>query len=740
MGLFARRNILTLLILICLFNTIEVSADSPGRPQPYAFEAGDYIYVQFAGFSAENKDEYLESKAKFYNKQCKNRKQQTDYIKRWCYTLDVIKRYPHSGVFRKDDPPKPVWWGGRCAGASYMTSDAEYIVMMGPWPSHIDQLAVRFCKRHKIIAEYSISDLIDDESRLPWTTSHFSWESEIIFDDKTSTLFVKTLDNNEYTFDVRTGKIIKYKFTPFKVYEAHVFYKNGKHKLVRDLTSCSGMTYATLFMGNGFPVHQLQVVEPVKKEKGGELVQMGAIPFEYIKKARFVSKAEKRAIWEITTLKGESGQVMLDSSEADLCGKDNKGEKVNISVMDIDSLDLSEVKPSASGAGIRTVEQRMRWDIKQWEKARRDVCDNPRVEQFNTARDLKKMIRQYQIAKCTDISENFVMAMDKINQWLQQQRTSTEMLTTSQEVAKFQLRSGFPNQALDLYEYLLKSYQQKYGKSYPRMPDQKTYLLQQMLSASYQAGLLADYKKYQKLHEKYYAIVQERNEERRKKRHEANRQKIKDYQQSIENVLISSVKPDHGFPGDMRRLLEWECRDEKKTVNSAADTFKSILTLERKLHPKGHVHVLEAAIALSDCHKQKKNYVEAKKSFDKVLSLYLQMDKKGVLSSENSLAINRELMKLTVRITPDRSELIDEKIALNLRKLLRDKESNNEKEMFYTLRALAWNYSLVGDHTKAEKYYKERIKLSAKLSKKSLEMAESDLERYYEQRENLKQK
>ena len=739
MGLFTRQNILSLLIPVSLVCSFKVAADSPGRPQPYVFESGDYVYVQFAGFEAENKDEYLERSAGFYNKRCKNRARIAEYEKRRCNTLDAIRRYPHSGVFHKDNPSEPVWWGGRCGGASHMTTDANYVVQMGPWAGHISQQAFRICKRHKVIAEYAIEDLVDDESRLPRSVSHFSWIAQKEFDAKSARLFIKTLDNNEYTFDLHTGKIIEYKYTPFKSFEALVFLKNKKTQIVRDITSCSGMTYATMLMGNGFPVHQLQVVEPVKQEKGGELVQMGAFPFEYIREARFISKADHRAIWEITTPQGQSEEVMIDSSGADLCGKDNDGKEIEISMLEIESLKMSLTKSVPSRKAIRTVEQRMSWDIKQWDQARREVCEKTQLEPYKSERTLMDMLRLFQKSNCTDQFRNFVIEMEKTNQWLKQQQLEYQMLTVAQNVAKFQLESGLSNQAMSLYKHLLEIHKTP-DKRNTRVTYLRAAYLRRILAASYQAGLLDEYKKYRKLYNIADAIRQKHDAEIRAKQDKENRSKIKDYQQSIAKISISSVKPDHAFPEDrkMKSLLKWECRDKKTTAISAVDVYKSILALERKIHPEGHNHVLEAAMSVTDCYKQKKNYVQAKKSFDKVLSRYLQMDKNGELSAENSQAINRKLKKLTFRLTQDQNEVIDAKIELDLRMISRLRELNKDNALFNTLRELAENYKSTGDYGEAEKCYKERVQLSAKLGGKYVDIANSSLERYYKFIERVK--
>jgi tetratricopeptide (TPR) repeat protein len=696
--------------------------------------------VRFAGFTAENKDEYLKSAGDFYNKRCQNREKIAEYEKEHCETLDAIKRYPHTGVFHKDDPSRSLWFGGRCSGISYITSDAEYVVEMGPWAGHVEQMAFRICKRENLIAEYKISDLVDDESRLPRSVSHFRWREETAFDNKKATLFIKTLDNNEYTFDVRTGKILKHKFTPFKVFDAEVIYKNGERQQVHDVTSCSGMTFAFLLMGNGYPVHHLQVVEPVRKVNGGEMIQTGVVPFELIKNARFVSTAENQVIWNITTPQGKSEQVMLESSVADLCGNAADGKKVKMSNSDIDFLSLRQIVTPVSTAGKRTVEQRMSWDVNQWDKNRREVCENTPLVDYKSAREFRFMIRDYENAKCTELSVKFVRDMNSLNQWFMRQKVSEEMLRSAEYVAKFQLESGLPEQALDLYEYLLKEYQKYYSDRNKRKTYQNTYVLGQLLNASYQTGSLDKYEKFKKLFNVADAEYQKLQAEYRARQNRKSREKIRDYQQSLVNISIASISQDHEFPGKMKGTLQWECSDkEKSPIAAATDTYKTILELEKKLHPNEHIHVLKAVISLSDCYRKKKNITEAINSLNEALSLYLKMDKKGEFNSEKSLMMNREIANLAINLPRDERQVSDARIALDLRSIERYRESNNERQQFDTLSSLAMHYIKAGKYTEAEKCYRERVKLSAKLGGNSAKFAKADLERHYKFIKKLEQ-
>jgi len=106
----------------------------------------------------------------------------------------------------------------------FLSNDGQYLVRMGPWsighePDEND-LAVAFYRRGQLIRSYSTADLVEDESAVLATVSHYLWlagsdwrgerkrdpEAELRLDWE-DTFHLKTIDGISYEFDARTGQI-----------------------------------------------------------------------------------------------------------------------------------------------------------------------------------------------------------------------------------------------------------------------------------------------------------------------------------------------------------------------------------------------------------------------------------------------------------------------------------------------------------------------------------------------------
>jgi hypothetical protein len=130
--------------------------------------------------------------------------------------LEMI--YPHSGLYLNDGSTVPLWTIDWYAFPSevYLSSDGGYLVRMGPWPSlkgarevNLEQLAVAFYEKGKLLQQYYILELVRNPEALPCSISHFEWCKEVSFDDKTGQFTIITLDNQKYVFDISSGEIIK---------------------------------------------------------------------------------------------------------------------------------------------------------------------------------------------------------------------------------------------------------------------------------------------------------------------------------------------------------------------------------------------------------------------------------------------------------------------------------------------------------------------------------------------------
>jgi hypothetical protein len=115
--------------------------------------------------------------------------------------------YKQSGLYRNDGSTTPLWVVYWYAFEVYPSSDGKHLVRMGPWASSVEQLALSFYRNGEEIRSYRIRDLVRDETKLSRTVSHFFWRSELRYDDKKGSVFLKTKDNQAYWFSVNTGEI-----------------------------------------------------------------------------------------------------------------------------------------------------------------------------------------------------------------------------------------------------------------------------------------------------------------------------------------------------------------------------------------------------------------------------------------------------------------------------------------------------------------------------------------------------
>lgn len=127
------------------------------------------------------------------------------------YQLDLING-------KKVSASTPLWTVDWYARNVIPHSNGENLVRLGPWASHISQLAVAFYHNGVEIAEYSIDDLILDETNLEYSVSHFSWRKAVDYNETQETLSISTVEGATYVFSTLTGKLestSEYQITDF---------------------------------------------------------------------------------------------------------------------------------------------------------------------------------------------------------------------------------------------------------------------------------------------------------------------------------------------------------------------------------------------------------------------------------------------------------------------------------------------------------------------------------------------
>ncbi len=107
---------------------------------------------------------------------------------------------------------------GWFAWETYLSEDGRYLIRKGLWPEGAapskNDLAVAFYDNGKLIRSYSTADLIKDPKAVRVSVSHYDWELPEDSDRQIrvyieATFALKTIEGVKYTFDVRTGNILK---------------------------------------------------------------------------------------------------------------------------------------------------------------------------------------------------------------------------------------------------------------------------------------------------------------------------------------------------------------------------------------------------------------------------------------------------------------------------------------------------------------------------------------------------
>ena len=187
-----RKTWLNLLVVLFIFIVInEVFADTPPYYHSYQRVVGDgkYVFVMLYEHSAP-------------------------------LMSSPGKQYPSSGMYLADGSNVPIWTVDWYELDVFVSSDGEHLVRIGPWPllaggesdpskltTNLQQLAVAFYERGKLLKKYAIADLIKNTDRLQQSLSHFQWQKDIFFDETLDKLTIVTLDDQKYIFDVKTGDL-----------------------------------------------------------------------------------------------------------------------------------------------------------------------------------------------------------------------------------------------------------------------------------------------------------------------------------------------------------------------------------------------------------------------------------------------------------------------------------------------------------------------------------------------------
>jgi len=120
-----------------------------------------------------------------------------------------LQRTEQSGLYPDNSPDsEPLWTVDWYSFNVFPHSNGINLVRVGPWASSTSDLAVAFYAKGEQIAQYLIEDLVEDNSKLRSTVSHFFWRTAFDYDEQNNSLTIATVDGLEYVFSLLTGELI----------------------------------------------------------------------------------------------------------------------------------------------------------------------------------------------------------------------------------------------------------------------------------------------------------------------------------------------------------------------------------------------------------------------------------------------------------------------------------------------------------------------------------------------------
>jgi hypothetical protein len=182
-------------ILIILFLTSNLFADSPAPPESYAVLSHDQKYILVI-LAPEPYDS----------------------------SSPLRQKYSVSGLYENNGSVSPLWTlpSDFCCPQVDVFNDAKHIVAWNAWPEDygtFDQTVAWFHENGKEIRNYKIQQLVDHPQHLRHSVSHYTWIDKTKVDDKLNRITLWTLNGQIITFDRRTGDVISRSRT-FKYYQS----------------------------------------------------------------------------------------------------------------------------------------------------------------------------------------------------------------------------------------------------------------------------------------------------------------------------------------------------------------------------------------------------------------------------------------------------------------------------------------------------------------------------------------
>ncbi len=413
-------------------------------------------------------------------------------------------------VYARFAPPPQFINADTCAYSGIKSSDGELKAVWGPEGKSVNKLALAFCKKGEVIAEYKILDLVDDEEKIKELLYNYEWKAAYKLDELTNSLYLRTQDDNEYVFDMHTGKIVEYHHDQIPTtYQAEIIFKEGESKVIKDIRNCGHHIPDELIKNNVGSLNEITVEPLTENSNDTEIGPTVVIRFFEIKRITLLKYSDTfRSIWRIDFVNEKSPPLTVRLVKAILCGIDEKGKS---SILDY--FRGKEITFNGSEAilahqnGKRSIAQRMQWNKFESESAKNNFCnaENPYKiihRQYIKLDEVYQILKEIRWAKCDINSRKIVTTIADLQSWIRNTLDRQNKADVLRELARFQNNIGQYRDALVTYEQLIAWY----SAIYENRPEGTKYFLQykrsvvkEMLRASIQAKDNENIEKFNKM-------------------------------------------------------------------------------------------------------------------------------------------------------------------------------------------------------------------------------------------------
>lgn len=103
---------------------------------------------------------------------------------------------------------KEIWNVPFYASTNYLSNDGNFLISFGPWANSLENLAVSFHLKGKLLKSYRVKDLIEDPTKLSYSVSHLEWRSfssDPSFTSSEQVFRIPLIDGHICDFEVKTG-------------------------------------------------------------------------------------------------------------------------------------------------------------------------------------------------------------------------------------------------------------------------------------------------------------------------------------------------------------------------------------------------------------------------------------------------------------------------------------------------------------------------------------------------------